>query len=363
MARIRPILSCLLLAGTLALYGAPKVTADEPQHLRLSIRALGMGNAFVAAANDESSLFYNPAGLASVKRSMFEILSVNATLNQNLIDLSQADSDESTAKMGEFVGEKLYVEAGTGLLSFTAPYWGYSFFNNLVLDQQVHNPTVPYFETLAYVQAGLIGGFAFTLWDQSLDVGVSMKYVQRAGIGKTVHIVDLLDDDFADNIQDEFVNTSRISPDVGVTYHYDRFYNAFLSFSAVMKNIGGMDFGSTGTLPTTIDFGVASESEVLGVDVIGAVDLVDATYQATEKKSFQRNLNMGMELGFWPRSNNHHALALRFGRKGPYTTTGLSLNPPYLPFMIDYASWSEEVGAAAGAKEDKRTSVQISFNF
>lgn len=363
MVRIRPILRSLLIGGALALFTSQAAWADEPQQLRYSLRALGMGNAFVAAVNDESSLYYNPAGLASVKRSMFEILSTNVTINQNLIDLSQKSSDETTAAVGEVVGQKLFFNAGVGLMSFTAPYWGWSLFGGATFDATVHNPVVPYFETNAYAQYGALGGFAWTMWDQSVDVGVSFKLVERQGIGKTLHIAEFTSDDFTDDLQDEFVSKSQVAPDVGVTYHLDRFYNAYMKFSAVMRNIGGMDFGSTGEFPTSIDLGMASESEFMGIDVLAAMDLVDVTYATTEKKSMQRNLNMGVELGFWPLANNHHFLALRFGRKGPYTSTGLSFNPPILPVMIDFAQWSEEVGAVAGALEDKRTSAQISFNF
>ena len=338
--------------------------ADEPQHLRLSVRALGMGNAFMAAVDDESSLYYNPAGLASVRQSLFEIMSVNLTVNQNVIDLANQSGSDQTAAVGNLIGNKIYVEAGLGLPSFTAPYWGWSTFGNAVFDGTIHNPTIPYFDALAYAQYGAIGGFAVTTWDQLLDIGVGMKYVQRAGIGKTIHIVDFLDAKFQSKLEKEFVNKSQISTDVGLTYHFDQWYNYAIKMSAVMKDIGGMDFGSSGRIPTTMNFGLASESEFLGFDLLLAADLVDATFTTTKKKSLARNLNFGAELGLSRRSNaGHHALALRVGKKGSYPTTGLSFNPPYLPIMIDFASWSEEVGAVAKAKRDKRTSVQLSFNF
>ena len=154
--RLNPF-GAALLGGLLLLW--PQTSrADEPQHLRQSVRALGMGNAFVAAVNDENSLYYNPAGLASVQRSFFELLSVTVTANQNLIDLGQTDSADQTAAVGNLVGNKIYAEEGLGLLSFTAPYWGWSFYQNAVFDAQVHNPTIPYFEALVYGQVTAISG-------------------------------------------------------------------------------------------------------------------------------------------------------------------------------------------------------------
>jgi len=365
MARISTTKYGLFLIGTLALLWPSFLLAGEPQHLRLSLRALGMGNAFVAAANDESSLYYNPAGLASVQRSFFEVLSVNATINQNLLDLGDKTGSDQTAAFGDLVGNKIYFEAGGSLLSYTAPYWGWSTFGGAVLDATIHNPTIPYFELLGYAQYGAIGGFAVTMNDQLIDVGVAMKYVFRAGIGKTLHIVDAADmTALTTSVENDAVNKSQISSDVGATYHIDRWYNYNLKVSAVMKDIGGLDFGSAGSIPTTVNLGIASESEFAGFDLLLASDLVDATFAATETKSFARNFNLGAELGFAKRSNGgHHALAFRLGKKGPYQTTGFSFNPPYLPIMIDYAKWSEEVGAVAGSKEDKRQSIQLSFNF
>jgi len=364
MARILTTKYGLFLLGTLALLWPTSLLAEEPQHLRLSLRALGMGNAFVAAANDESSLYYNPAGLASVQRSFFEILSTNVTVNQNLIDMGNQSGSDQTAFVGDLIGNKIYAEGGLGLLSFTAPYWGWSTFAGFTMDATIHNPTIPYFDVLGYAQYGALGGFAVTMYDQLIDVGVSLKYISRAGIGKTFHIVDFLDPKFDTKIQDDFVNKSQVSSDVGATYHIDQWYNYNLKVSAVMKDIGGLDFGSSGSIPTTVNFGLASESEFAGFDLLVAADLVDATFAATEKKSFARNFNMGAELGLSKRSNGgHHALAFRLGKKGPYPTKGISFNPPYLPIMIDYASWSEEVGAVAGAKEDKRQTIQLSFNF
>ena len=52
------------------------VCASEPDFVRESIRARGMGNAFTAAANDEMVLFYNPAGLRSLHYNIYQILIV-----------------------------------------------------------------------------------------------------------------------------------------------------------------------------------------------------------------------------------------------------------------------------------------------
>lgn len=349
------LLTAMLFAWPLSAF------ADEPQAFRRSIRALGMGNAFVAIANDENALFYNPAGLQSVERTVFELLTLQLHINQSIVDL--ADND-STGAVGELAGTKLLGAGDFGVISLTAPGWGYQVFSGILLDASVHNPVIPYFDLLAYAQTGVIGGFGFSLNDYAIDIGASFKVVQRAGIGKIVHIIDGANpDELQTSIEDDFVNEQKVSPDIGAIYHYDAIYNFEIKAAAVMKNIGGMDFGSSGSIPTTIDIGVSSNSEFLGLDVLLAVDHVDVTYAATEKKSFARNLNMGVEAGMWMLSNGHHFLSVRAGKKGPYATMGFTINPPFVPLTIDYAKWSEEIGLTAGGQEDPRQSVQISFNF
>lgn len=62
----------LLLFIDLVAQAEPTSTANS------SVRALGMGDAYTALANDESALFYNPAGLARVRGINWKIFGVGA---------------------------------------------------------------------------------------------------------------------------------------------------------------------------------------------------------------------------------------------------------------------------------------------
>ena len=55
------------VAAALALMSAGSAQALEGAWTHYGVRPLGMGNAFVAVADDFNSLFYNPAGLARLK--------------------------------------------------------------------------------------------------------------------------------------------------------------------------------------------------------------------------------------------------------------------------------------------------------
>lgn len=354
---------CLIMLIVSNLLSQP-VFSDEPEHIRQSVRALGMGGAFVAVANDEYALYYNPAGLRSVQQTIVEIVTVGATTNQNLLDLQDVETSNTTATFGDLVGKNVYTEINMGAMSITAPGWGYSIFGNLLFNSIINNPQVPYFEMKAYYQYGMVGGFALSFMDEILDVGIAMKSITRNGITKTVHVYDLLDDDFADNLEKEFVERNIITHDIGVTYHLDQIANLETRVSYVIRNIGGMDFGSAGQIPMTMDVGIATETEIAGLDFIFAIDYVDLANKLTQYQDYLRNLKAGAEVGCFKRSNGHHALSLRLGLNAShYLSAGFSINIPGLPIKIDYAAWSEEIGFLAGKIEDKRQSANVSINF
>ena len=112
----------------------PVVHASEPAFVRESLRARGMGNAFTAVANDEMLFFYNPAGLRSVNYNIYEIVGYNFTTNENTINLGNASS--SSSNLGEMAGYKIYVETNVGLLSHVNSRFGWSLFQNALVDIQ-----------------------------------------------------------------------------------------------------------------------------------------------------------------------------------------------------------------------------------
>ena len=50
------------------------------------MRPLGMGNAYVAIADDFNAVFYNPAGLARLNDWYLEIINPGVTISSGAID-------------------------------------------------------------------------------------------------------------------------------------------------------------------------------------------------------------------------------------------------------------------------------------
>ncbi|MBG56155.1 MAG: hypothetical protein CL935_03375 [Deltaproteobacteria bacterium] len=363
--RVQKLLTALL---SLWFFLIPLANASEPAFVRESLRARGMGNAFTAVANDEMLFFYNPAGLRSVIYNIYEIVSFNFTVNENTLSMSNSSNSSST--LGSLSGKKLYVEYNVGLLSHINSRFGWSLFQNTLIDIQVRNPVFPYLETRSFVQAGLAGGMAWSFLDYQLDVGLGAKLVQRAGIDTKFHvfdeaIIELTEENKYTKLANKFENKTAIAPDAGIVYHFDGVHNLYPKVAISLQNIGGLDFNNAGKVPMTMNLGVSTESELGGFDLILAADYLDLTdgqnLVSTGNSITERNIKFGAEIGWKKLFNGHHLFSIRAGRNGPYNSAGWTLN--LFGFKIDVAKYAQEIGGYSGELMDQRTSLQISTIF
>ena len=346
----------------------PVVHASEPAFVRESLRARGMGNAFTAVANDEMLFFYNPAGLRSVNYNIYEIVGYNFTTNENTINLGNASS--SSANLGEMAGYKIYVETNVGLLSHVNSRFGWSLFQNALVDIQVRNPVFPYMETRSFLQAGLAGGMAWSFLDYQLDLGLGAKLVRRAGIDTKFQVFDEAMIEFTEQnkytkLEKKFENKTALAPDAGAIYHFDGVHNLHPKAAISLQNIGGLDFGNAGKVPMTMNMGISTESELRGFDIILAADYHDLTNaQKLVSKGnpiTERNIKFGIEIGWNKLFNGHHLFSVRAGRNGPYNSAGWTMN--LFGFKIDVAKYAQEIGGYSGELMDKRKSLQVSLIF
>lgn len=295
---------------------------------------------------------------------------------QTIQDSSQLPAQEQESavlsEIGDAPGKKAYGEFDLGSLSITTSRWGYSLFSGAVIDLSIHNPTVPYFDVRAYYQVGGVFGYAQSFFDRQLDLGFSGKLVQRKGLNQAIRISDeritkafSSENDSADSAVESLIedadNVVRFTPDVGSTYHLEPWSNFHTKISVVAQNIGDLSFQTGGSVPMTLNTGIATESEWGGWDVTLAGDFVDLTGNLYEKLSLLRHLRFGAEAGLNKLFNGHHLFSARVGINSGYPSFGMTLN--CFGFKVDVAQWSEEIGEVAGDHEDKRYAIQGSLIF
>jgi len=378
---LRKLYSRFFLLLVFFTLGATLVQAAEPSFLRESIRARGMGHAFTAVANDEMVLYYNPAALRSVQYNTYEIFKFNVTNNTQVdapflgghgsIDPDNVNYDEGG--FGKIAGKKVYLESNLGFFSHVNSRFGWSLFSNQLINLGIHNPVFPYFQGKLYGQVGALTGMAFSFLDYQLDVGFGGKIVQRAGFDGKIHITDKAIIEAQNGNSDKALEESEkkggsetaFAPDFGMIYHLDGIHNLSPKIAVSVQNIGHLDFDKVGKIPMTVNTGIATESELQGFDIILAADYHDLTNGhelASEGNTFtERNLKLGLEIGWNRIFNGHHVFAFRLGRNGPYNSQGMTLN--VFGVKMDFAKYSQEVGGYAGEQEDKRWSFQLGLLF
>ena len=133
LGTLRALLAGCIVASALVI----TASADEPLLPFRSMRAMGLGNAYEAAADDLFAFDYNPAGLANIDRFTFAIVPAQVRLSEDLADELEnlqdlldeisdlADEDQSTilasdaiddvvARVDELRRQKLKMNATVG---------------------------------------------------------------------------------------------------------------------------------------------------------------------------------------------------------------------------------------------------------
>lgn len=355
-------LKASFFVGLICMGTSLPVAAAEMAHLRQSIRATAMGGAMVAVADDEYALFSNPAGLATFRHVVTDVATGNGTSNQEFIDwmfTSQEGGDE-LAVINSAIGKTMIAEGNVSLVSMTGPGWAYTAHKDWRNDYQINSLTSV--DVSTYLQYGLALGYADSFVDYTLDIGVSWKALMRTSSTVNMTAVELVDSSVSGPLLAAAETTKMEAVgDIGAIYHVESNYAYQTRLGIVVRNVGGLNFGTP--IRPSVDIGFASSSEIFGADVVFAGDYVDVTNSLSTARSFMRNTRFGTEVGFNKLSNGHHTVAWRYGMRAGYTSYGFSLNTPYIPLQIDYAKWAEEVGTGFGDVKDSRRSIQISINF
>ena len=331
------------------------------------VRPLGMGGAFTAVADDENAMFYNPAGLNSIKGyGRFELLNPLVALSTNTVEFAQdiqdvadAPTDAQQATLAadllqKWLGEHLHARTSV-FPNLTFHNFGIGVLGQGVFDGEVHTPTGSNTLELrgGYDVAGLVSGaMGFSPLGASLQLGATAKYVRRGLLDQSYTANDLVQRDGID-LDRDLKKGSGFGVDAGV----------ILSFPVPLKpavgvtvqNIGDIDLDAAGTHEQQVNAGLALRPPFPFGSLILALDMVDVTGNIGSDQDKAKRLHAGAEYRF-PR-----VLALRAGLNQGYGSVGATLDLWIL--KLAYAYTTEEVGAYAGQTPNHRHVAQLSLGF
>jgi hypothetical protein len=379
----------------LALVGGlvPAAHADGVKDFRIyqqyqSVRALGMGNAFTAVADDYATLFYNPAGLARLDEGQLN-LSLGAymdskfpTFYNDVKDAASEGDDQTKATNVANVLQKNfgnYYNARLSLLQavWVRPKWGIALLPiDLNMDMSVHQNGAASLNLIAHQDTTFAYGRG---WDvhwfgpgHRLSMGVVGKAIYRGYFNKALTAADIaLDSNFlsADDADEGLTVdadygilwTPKISkhswwhlaaPTVGLVIRNIADYGFKSNFHLIGKNTGEPD-----TLGRRVDVGTKLDLPEFWVfRPRVAADLRDI---GDQNWTFMKGTHVGAE--FWWKMKSWWQGGWRIGLNQGYFTAGFSGTLGI--FTLDLVTYAEELGTSDRPKAVRNYGLRASLDF
>ncbi|MGE4130868.1 MAG: hypothetical protein AB7F86_04485 [Bdellovibrionales bacterium] len=329
--------------------------ATEYSTINSSVRALGMGDAYTALADDSSSLFYNPAGLARVSGINWKVISLKVgasgyTAYNKIKDLNSSSSGFSSA-VSELYGEHVWSGAG-GESIFTIPFIGFGVYDHADALIKIDNPVYPEIYTSVVNDFGYVLGIGVPI-GPFLQGGVNLKYIKRTGarvpFGASF-VADLDPNTIYSNVTGW---GTGYGADIGGNIVLPApFFTATLS--AVWKNVGEMTFTSEGgsDVPKEENDITLGAGLLFDLPLISIAPAFDFRYLNRSDLQLTRKINFGIEIGL-------PIIDIRGGFREGYYTAGLGVNLGL--FRVDAATYGVELGEYTGQIEDRRYVLEFAM--
>ncbi len=273
-----------LIPGVLA--GQESRYAADPLLLGAGARALGMGSAFVAVSDDATALYWNPAGLAQLKRT--EIQAQHAeqfggTVNHDFIAVG------IPGEFGSF---------GVGLVRLGV--------DGITLSS-LEDPSLPLGSGNRPVASGKVGTSDYTL-----NLGYGRTIRKNLSIGATVKLIWR-------NL--EAGNGTGYGLDVGIHYGYQDTWRIGAVLRDATRTRITFDSGARDRIQPSLNFGAAYYRllpSLEGQILLSASAVVNETGSEAEIGQILRS---GLEY------RHHKGIAARLGLEGDHFTAGAGLEP------------------------------------
>ncbi len=344
-----------------------------------STRAMGMGNAFTAVADDVNAIFYNPAGISQLKKgesSWFLKADGDPTIADFLGDISDAtnSSDETQAitdAIQKNYGNHYSVRAPSLGFLWARPKWALAIIPmDFSLDMGLNRLVGPSVSLNAVQDTTVAFTYNWNIkkWQNlgTFNVGVTTKLIYRMNVDEVVDVASIALNDEVFNVEDANEGMT-LDADIGILWKGP--WQSFNPSAAlVIRNVG--DYGyfgnmnligeGTGTperLHRVIDLGYAMDMP--GFWVFSWKVAADMRNMLHPQWSARKGLHLGTEF-IWEVASWFSG-GWRVGLNQGYWTAGFT--GEFTVFRLDLASYGEEVGVPDLNIENRRYMLTMSLDF
>ena len=340
-----------------------------------STRAAGMGNAFVALADDSNALWQNPAGLAFINGTHFNL--VDATLSVDSLDtLNRIKNLLFAGDAQNFLRLDQQYQAFNFKPVFTTKYLGFSFYNNMVgwfdtkyLD--VLGFSIPSVDVYAFNDTALIGGFGVPVTNY-FSFGASARLMLRTAIDANLSAQDLVaqlglasinefDSAIYDSLKKLAGNGYGIGLNIGTMAKIPLGGKGapMLQLAGVVEDVGQTGFTS---LTTSLPAPPAIKTNYIGGAAIlwpwGPNSRVSFSAELRHLElpvGINKKAHMGIEY-------KHKYYGLRVGFEQGYPTAGFSWE--LLPHTrVHFATYAKELGDSFRERSQRWYMLQLVIGF
>ncbi len=359
-------------------------------------RALGMGDAFVAVADDYSGLYYNPAGLARREDGQLNMsLNVGATPKAKSFfdEISKVedkyDSTQETEKIQEYLeiiekhyGDIYSVRLTPASMTWVRPNWGVSFIPaDVSIEMAMHKQIGPTIQSTVYVDSTVALGYGDDFKGVNhgrLSWGVTGKLINRGFYSQRITAIDLAEDNDIVRKEDMYEGYG-IDGDIGFLYTPEIPSEGFLSFlqaarptfGLVVRNILEANFSSSAKLLNDSETVTGSPEKLYRVLDVGSrfefpemwifkgrmvFDVRDIGH---EDFNMRKGLHAGAEFDWYMNSwwKGHY----RVGLSQSFWTAGVSAQLGI--FNLDVVSYANDVGTRNRAVESRVYEARLNLDF
>ena len=224
-----------------------------------------------------------------------------------------------------------------------------------VMDFEFHNAVYPRMDFYYRQDLGVMAGSGMEFnFIHGLKLGVTVRALRRSLIDESYSAIEISDEDFTDNVQDDKVTDEEYYMDFGLIYTLPvkRFFHT--DIGVVYQNVDAPHHDENLGIKKQLNIGIAIERYFKKSSILLSADFRDVSNKASEDDDIFKRLHFGIEWSL-------PMFAIRAGVSQGYLTYGATMDFGIL--IIEAASYGEEIGSYSGQKLDRRYVIQFQFGW